>query len=247
MIHAIDGVPRAAVPRVQTFLTDASFCILEEALTALRNRDEITIDATAAWQSGRIRELRQADVFLVDADFGGIECGWALVDTMLRETRASVVFLCREHEMRDEVIASPRCFLLHLPLSGSQLRMTVRQALARRSEDARWRRVPALPLPTAEEMSSRHVPALSGVEETGVEGGLARIEIDRLRPREQQIVKLLLQHYRVPAIAVALGISASTVRNHLKNIYRRFALHSQDELLRRVDARRPRLLHLERE
>ena len=32
-------------------------------------------------------------------------------------------------------------------------------------------------------------------------------------------------------IAQALGISAHTVRNHLKNLYRRAGVHSQQELL----------------
>jgi DNA-binding NarL/FixJ family response regulator len=36
----------------------------------------------------------------------------------------------------------------------------------------------------------------------------------RTAPREQEVVRLLLQHLRVPAIARRLGISQQTVRNH---------------------------------
>ena len=57
------------------------------------------------------------------------------------------------------------------------------------------------------------------------------VELGDLRPRERQIIDLLLVHRRVPAIAQALGISAHTVRNHLKNLYRRAGVHSQQELL----------------
>jgi DNA-binding CsgD family transcriptional regulator len=52
-----------------------------------------------------------------------------------------------------------------------------------------------------------------------------------LRPRERQIADLMLDHFRVPAIAAHLGISDHTVRNHLKNMYRRLGVHSQQELL----------------
>jgi DNA-binding NarL/FixJ family response regulator len=55
-----------------------------------------------------------------------------------------------------------------------------------------------------------------------------------LRPREQQVVQLLLQHLRVPAIARRLGISQQTVRNHLKSVFRRTGVRSQQELLDRI-------------
>jgi DNA-binding CsgD family transcriptional regulator len=47
-------------------------------------------------------------------------------------------------------------------------------------------------------------------------------------------VRLLLQHLRVPAIARRLGISQQTVRNHLKSVFRRTGVRSQQELLDRI-------------
>jgi DNA-binding NarL/FixJ family response regulator len=66
-----------------------------------------------------------------------------------------------------------------------------------------------------------------------------------LRPREHEVVRLLLQHLRVPAIARRLGISQQTVRNHLKSVFRRTGVRSQQELLDRIAlaarrSRRPR-------
>ena len=55
-----------------------------------------------------------------------------------------------------------------------------------------------------------------------------------LRPREHEVVRLLLQHLRVPAIARRLGISQQTVRNHLKSVFRRTGVRSQQELLDRI-------------
>ena len=47
-------------------------------------------------------------------------------------------------------------------------------------------------------------------------------------------MRLLLQHLRVPAIARRLGISQQTVRNHLKSVFRRTGVRSQQELLDRI-------------
>jgi DNA-binding NarL/FixJ family response regulator len=69
---------------------------------------------------------------------------------------------------------------------------------------------------------------------TGAEGGGAAVPLCGLRPREQEVVRLLLQHLRVPAIARRLEISQQTVRNHLKSVFRRTGVRSQQELLDRI-------------
>lgn len=55
-----------------------------------------------------------------------------------------------------------------------------------------------------------------------------------LSGREKQILALLMQSLRVPAIAERLFISPSTVRNHLKAIYRKLGVSSQRELTDRM-------------
>jgi DNA-binding NarL/FixJ family response regulator len=57
------------------------------------------------------------------------------------------------------------------------------------------------------------------------------VKFEGLRPREEEIVRLLLQHVRVPAIAQRLGINQQTVRNHLKGAFKRTGVRSQQELL----------------
>jgi DNA-binding CsgD family transcriptional regulator len=54
-----------------------------------------------------------------------------------------------------------------------------------------------------------------------------------LSPRECEIVQLLLDGERVPAIAKRLVVSQSTVRNHLAASFKKLGVHSQQELLRR--------------
>ncbi len=53
----------------------------------------------------------------------------------------------------------------------------------------------------------------------------------QLSARERQIVELLLASRRVPGIAGTLGISPHTVRNHLKAVFRKLGVHSQEALL----------------
>jgi len=55
--------------------------------------------------------------------------------------------------------------------------------------------------------------------------------LSELSTRQWEIVTRLLRGERVPAIARALYISQSTVRNHLAEIFRKFGVHSQEELL----------------
>jgi len=55
-----------------------------------------------------------------------------------------------------------------------------------------------------------------------------------LSEREAEILQLLMDNTRVPAIAEQLFISPSTVRNHLKAIYRKVGVSSQSELIELV-------------
>jgi DNA-binding CsgD family transcriptional regulator len=55
--------------------------------------------------------------------------------------------------------------------------------------------------------------------------------MSRLTFRELEIASLLLRGRRTPAIARALHLSPSTVRNHLSSIFAKAGVHSQQELL----------------
>jgi DNA-binding NarL/FixJ family response regulator len=73
-----------------------------------------------------------------------------------------------------------------------------------------------------------HGPAQEGrLRADGLRSELA----DRLSTREKQIVQFLARGQRVKDIALAMGISTHTVRNHLKAIYRKLNVRSQFELL----------------
>jgi two-component system response regulator FixJ len=59
-------------------------------------------------------------------------------------------------------------------------------------------------------------------------------ELATLSAREREVLEHLLGHKRAPAIAKALFISQHTVRNHLKNIFAKLNVGSQQELLDRL-------------
>ncbi len=85
----------------------------------------------------------------------------------------------------------------------------------------------------------QHLWRIAGeLEAAGVVSGFARcpeaVEFggsDGLTTRQWEILSRLMQGERVPGIARDLFLSQSTVRNHLTALFRRFDVHSQEELL----------------
>jgi PAS domain S-box-containing protein len=61
-----------------------------------------------------------------------------------------------------------------------------------------------------------------------------------LTPRQADIARKLANGRRVPTIARDLGLSQSTVRNHLSQIFRKFGVTSQSELIEELQRRAPR-------
>jgi PAS domain S-box-containing protein len=57
--------------------------------------------------------------------------------------------------------------------------------------------------------------------------------LERLSPRERELLLLALHGLSGPAVARRLGIRAQTARNHFKSIYRKLAVRSRLELLAR--------------
>lgn len=61
--------------------------------------------------------------------------------------------------------------------------------------------------------------------------GEGRLAFAELSPRERQIALLLIDGGCAKSISRALAISPGTVRNHIKTVYRKLAVHSQVELM----------------
>ena len=124
--------------------------------------------------------------------------------------------------------------MLCKPVHREQLEATFRLAMEQRGrrqrgtgrhDDARARLLEGALHRIAQELARVDLPGAADTTPPPLVG---------LRPREHEVVRLLLQHLRVPAIARRLGISQQTVRNHLKSVFRRTGVRSQQELLDRI-------------
>jgi DNA-binding NarL/FixJ family response regulator len=154
----------------------------------------------------------------------------------LRHGTACVFVLERvDRSALQDVISAGAQGVLCKPVHREQLEATFRLALeqrqgrqraSRRHDDARMRLLEGTLHRIAQELARVDLPGGNS------EGGAPPLV--GLRPREQEVVRLLLQHLRVPAIARRLGISQQTVRNHLKSVFRRTGVRSQQELLDRI-------------
>jgi LuxR family maltose regulon positive regulatory protein len=58
--------------------------------------------------------------------------------------------------------------------------------------------------------------------------------LDPISKREQQVLRLLHSDLSTPEIAEELIVAVSTVRSHIKNIYRKLNVHSRLEALDRA-------------
>jgi len=58
--------------------------------------------------------------------------------------------------------------------------------------------------------------------------------LEALSPREEEVLRHLLEGYRVGTIARKLFISPHTVRNHLKKIFAKLEVRSQTELMEKL-------------
>ncbi|HEV8392635.1 MAG TPA: response regulator transcription factor [Vicinamibacterales bacterium] len=153
----------------------------------------------------------------------------------LRHGTACIFVLERvDRTSLQEVASAGAQGVLCKPVHREQLEATFRLAMEQRRgragstgrhDDARARLLEGALHRIAQELARVDLPG-SATEHTPPLLGL--------RPREQQVVRLLLQHLRVPAIAKRLGISQQTVRNHLKSVFRRTGVRSQQELLDRI-------------
>ena len=154
----------------------------------------------------------------------------------LRHGTACIFVLERvDRTSLQEVTSAGAQGVLCKPVHREQLEATFRLAMEQRGgrargtvrhDDARARLLEGALHRIAQELARVDLPGASAEN--------AAPPLCGLRPREQEVVRLLLQHLRVPAIARRLGISQQTVRNHLKSVFRRTGVRSQQELLDRI-------------
>lgn len=55
------------------------------------------------------------------------------------------------------------------------------------------------------------------------------VDVDKLGPREKEVLELVAQGFNNKEVAARMGVSVDTVRWHLKNIYAKLHVHSRTE------------------
>jgi DNA-binding NarL/FixJ family response regulator len=180
---------------------------------------------------------------LVDIDLGRDGDGIALARDVLAKHGVRIVFAsAHADEATLARLRSTRAagFVVK-PFTQKQLRAAIEIALA--VPDPR----PLASAGVEEQLASaqRALAELAGM--LGAPQKAQEVSV-RLRPdprlevlseREREVLLGLLEHRRVPSIAAHLRISAHTVRNHLKAIFAKLRVSSQQELLDLVIDRPP--------
>lgn len=196
--------------------------------------------STAAEGLALIAEQPPALV-LMDITLAGPLDGVAAAERLRPEQHIALVYLSAsadERTLQRAEATAPSGYVLK-PFEREQLLCTVRMALARRRsdlEDARrqerlQRGLRALSAQVvnleADAAPARHRDRGAAGE---VDGGAAA-RLSRLTRREWEVARGLYVEGRVAALASALFLSEHTVRNHLKAIFRKLHISSQQELL----------------
>src|SRR5262249_287177 len=143
---------------------------------------------------------------LTDLDLESPNAGLALATSLRSRQNAAVVFMtARIDSMTMATLVNEASAVVCKPFQHHQLEATLRFVLARQVVEA-----PATVTRQRELEATLRKIAMIVRDAVGVGTAIERVEtwevLSGLAPREQQVVRLLLQHRRVPAISRELGI-----------------------------------------
>ena len=160
-----------------------------------------------------LKELprRGADVVLMDIQLprlSGIECT-ARLKALLPSVQIVMVTVYEDTERISAALGAGACGYLLKDCTPEELVAAVREA-----------HMGGVPMPR--EIARKVIGTFKESAKTGS-------EIEELRPSERQTVALLAQGLSNKEIANRLGISVSTVRFHVENIYTKLRVHSRTE------------------
>jgi DNA-binding NarL/FixJ family response regulator len=254
---------RAAQPPGANPSAKASILVVEdEWITAQDIQHSLTdlgyrVSALAASASAALDAVAKSvpDLALVAIRIDGPVDGIDLAAELRRRYSVPVVYLTA-HSDRETVdrlkLTVPHGYVSK-PFDEGQLRVAVELALHSAAIERAQRRELAGEKAKLHELESRtallegRLREIAGLvsdasgQVTEVDPGLES-RLRDLSRREVEIVRLLAEGRRVAAIARDLDLSIHTVRNHLRAIFRKLEVHSQEELLDAVRGLPPGVL-----
>ncbi len=227
----------------------AGILIVEDEWVVARDMQRCLEDAgyrvtgTVATPADALHQLETdpADLALIDIVLGG-EDGISLA-AQLHDRGVPFVYVTAHTDPETLARAKetePLGYVVK-PFDDRQLRSTIELALHTSERCTREAASAEQPRATRARVTALE-QGMQKIADLVKELGLVAPDADRHRPeveailgrlsaRERQIVELLLASRRVPGIASTLGISPHTVRNHLKAVFRKIGVHSQEALL----------------
>jgi DNA-binding NarL/FixJ family response regulator len=228
-------------PGDRVLIVDDDGQVAADTASALISLGLSVSSITSASEALDVAYRYRPTIVIADVDVGVELGGVRLADAIRRRWGASMIVLSPRTDLATvrAIAAVAPDAVLYKPFYWRQLELTVRLTIAGRA--AR----PA-PAPVEEGQAGAEVPrakledALSRIaieiSRIGYAGAVPAVAshpelLHGLPAREREIVTLLLQHHRVPAIARLLSIRPSTVRNHLKKVFKRLGVRSQQDLL----------------
>jgi len=177
--------------------------------------------------ANRAREMLRTghyDCVISDVRMPG-NARFEFIEGLAEDEDAPAVVVITAHPSVDTAVQS-----LHLrvssylvkPIEIDDLLVRVKQAI----REVRSRRV-------VRSVMARSATAL-GAAVLEPRATVADARMASLSPREDEVLRHLMEGYRVNTIARKLSISQHTVRNHLKKIFAKLDVRSQAELLERL-------------
>lgn len=179
-------------------------------------------------------DLILMDVFLSDGH-DGITVARMITDWM----EVPIVFItaCSTEKMVEAAVNAGAAGYIVKPFQFRQVTAAIKVALQRREGRRRTEKPPSMGK-TVGPFAARLQRAQALLSDDAVwtvgdvfHGGPKGIRITR---REKEIIRGLVCCRRLSTVAMELGISVHTARNHLKSIFHKLDVHSQDELLQCV-------------
>jgi DNA-binding NarL/FixJ family response regulator len=117
--------------------------------------------------------------------------------------------------LKDGTEADLATHIRHLRAGGSPMSPVIARKLLRR-----WQAHSAIPIPTPLSASAPQQPA-TGARPTAAP--------ERLSPREFEVLDLVSRGFTYVEVGVQMGVSASTVQTHIRNIYGKLDVHNKSE------------------
>ena len=197
--------------------------------------------AMQAGEAVRLVERWRPDVVLMDVNLEGGREGIEAARTIRQLSDAAIVFVSgyTDEAVLSDAIGTGALGYVIKPFQPRQITSAVAVALHQRRELDRTPRPASDDSMAATAAGDEYSTMLSRLEtilydeEAGSRDRTDSIPARlHLTPREWDVVRGLVCYRRLSHVAEALGMSGHTARNHLKSVFRKLNLHSQDELFR---------------